>query len=60
MGENSYKMHIPADQPAVLFWSVAIYAAFDAAGLDNGQKFPSLNSLDDIAYNQDGSVDFYF
>ena len=60
MGENSYKMNVPANQPAALFWSVAIYAAFDAAGLDNGQRFPSLNSLDDLAVNSDGSVDFYF
>jgi hypothetical protein len=43
-----------------LFWSVAIYSAFDAAGLDNGQRFPSINSLDDIAVNADGSIDFYF
>ncbi len=60
MGEYSYKMNVPADQPAVLFWSVAIYSAFDAAGLDNSQKFPSLNSLDDLFVNDDGSVDFYF
>ena len=60
MGEHSYKMTVPTKAPARLFWSVAIYAAFDAAGLDNGQHFPSINSLDDITVNDDGSVDFHF
>jgi len=59
-GENTYTLHVPPDPPARLFWSVAIYSAFDAAGLDNGQRFPSINSLDDIEVNDDGSVDFTF
>jgi hypothetical protein len=28
--------------------------------LDNGQPFPSIGSLDDLKYNDDGSVDLYF
>jgi hypothetical protein len=60
MGENSYKMHIPANPPATIFWSVAIYGAFDASGLDNGQTFPSINSKDKIVFNKDGSADLYF
>ena len=60
LGQNSYKMHIPAGMPARLFWSVAIYSAFDASGLDNGQPFPSINSLDDIKKNKDGSVELFF
>jgi hypothetical protein len=59
MGDHSYTFHVPANPPARLFWSVAIYSAFDAAGLDNGQRFPSINSLDDVAVNDDASVDFH-
>lgn len=50
---------MPPNPPARLFWSVAIYSAFDAARLDNGQRFPSINSLDDIEVD-DGSVEFTF
>jgi hypothetical protein len=60
MGEHTYHFRLPADPPARLMWSVAIYSAFDAAGLDNGQRFPSLNSTDDLVRNEDGSVDFTF
>ena len=31
-----------------------------ASGLISGQKYPSLNSLNDLEYNEDGSVTFYF
>ena len=58
--EHTYHFRLPAYPPARLMWSVAIYSAFDAAGLDNGQRFPSLNSTDDLVRNEDGSVDFTF
>jgi len=59
-GGRSYRLHLPADVPAANFWSGTLYDAANASGLDNGQPFPSIGSLDDLAYNDDGSVDLYF
>lgn len=44
-GQNNYKLTLPPDIPAELFWSVTLYEAENASGLDNGQPFPrSANS----------------
>jgi hypothetical protein len=58
-GENSYKLTLPPDIPAALFWSVTLYEAENASGLDNGQPFPSLGKLNKPAMNADGSIDLY-
>jgi hypothetical protein len=59
-GSHSYRLHIPANVPAANFWSVTLYDAANASGLDNGQPVPSIGSLDDLQYNEDGSVYLYF
>ncbi len=59
-GERSYRLRLPANVPAKIFWSVTLYDAETASGLDNGQRFPSINSMDQPAANADGSVDFHF
>jgi hypothetical protein len=59
-GGSSYKLHLPADVPAENFWSVTLYDGYNASGLKNGQKFPSIGSLDALKKNDDGSVDLYF
>jgi hypothetical protein len=59
-GASTYKLHLPKDIPAALFWSVTVYDPVTASGLDNGQPFPSLNSMDKPAANPDGSTDIYF
>jgi len=59
-GDKAYKLHVPADAPAENFWSVTLYDASNSSGLQNGQQFPSIGSLDDLTYNEDGSVDLYF
>jgi hypothetical protein len=46
--------------PAANFWSVTLYDASNASGLDNGQPYPSIGSLSPIEYNEDGSIDLYF
>ena len=58
-GQNSYKLTLPKDIPAALFWSVTLYEAENASGLDNGQPFPSLGKLNKPAMNADGSTDLY-
>jgi hypothetical protein len=59
-GGSSYKLHMPANIPAANFWSVTLYDGENASGLKNGQPFPSIGSLSNLQYNDDGSVDLYF
>jgi hypothetical protein len=59
-GDKSYRLHLPQGIPAKLFWSVTVYDALTASGLDNGQAFPSINTMDKPAINADGSTDIYF
>ncbi|GGP22052.1 DUF1254 domain-containing protein [Silvimonas iriomotensis] len=59
-GSNKYTLHLPKGIPAALFWSVTIYDSITAAGVDNGQAFPSINTMDKPATNADGSIDISF
>jgi hypothetical protein len=59
-GANSYKLNLPKDIPAHLFWSVTIYDPVTGSGLDNGQPFPSINTMDKPMVNSDGSTAIYF
>ncbi|SEM51845.1 Protein of unknown function [Pseudomonas sp. ok272] len=45
-GSNGYTLNLPKGIPAALFWSVTAYDSITASGLDNGQPFPSLNTMD--------------
>jgi hypothetical protein len=58
-GSSAYRLHLPSGVPAKIFWSVTLYDAQTASGLDNGQPFPSINSMDKPQANADGSYDFY-
>ena len=59
-GRKNYKLHVPKDVPVALFWSVTVYDPITGSGLDNGQPFPSINTMDKPAQNADGSFDIYF
>jgi hypothetical protein len=59
-GGSTYKLNIPGPVPAANFWSITLYDAANASGLQNGQPFPSIGSLDKLKYNDDESVDLYF
>src|SRR5215470_6537994 len=59
-GASSYRLHLPKNIPAALFWSVTVYDPVTGSGLDNGQPFPSINTMDKPATNADGSTDIYF
>jgi hypothetical protein len=59
-GDASYRLQLPAGIPAKIFWSVTVYDASNHSGLDNGQPFPSINTMDKPPPNADGSYDFYF
>jgi hypothetical protein len=59
-GESTYRIDLPPDRPARLFWSVTAYDAETAGGVDaEGQEYPSLNSMNKLAENADGSVTLY-
>jgi hypothetical protein len=58
-GDARYKLHLPANIPAKLFWSVTLYEAENASGLNNGRPFPSLGMLDKPEQNADRSTDLY-
>jgi hypothetical protein len=59
-GQNRYQLHLPAGIPAALFWSVTVYDSLTASGVDNGQPFPSINTMDKPTANTDGSIDIDF
>jgi hypothetical protein len=58
-GGTAYRLHLPKDIPTDRFWSLTVYDAWTAAGLDNGQPFPSLGLRDKPMVNDDGSMDLY-
>jgi len=58
-GDSSYRINLPPNIPAALFWSVTLYEAENASGLANGQPFPSLGSRDKPVQNANGSTDLY-
>ena len=39
---------------------MALYDPVTASGLDNGQRFPSINAMDQPKTNPDGSHDIHF
>jgi hypothetical protein len=47
-GAKSYVLKLPKGIPAALFWSVTVYDPVTGSGLDNGQPFPSLNTMDPV------------
>ena len=58
--ERGPLLTLPADVPANLFWSVTVYDAKTAAGLNNGQDYPSIGARDMPIQNTDGSTELYF
>jgi hypothetical protein len=59
-GDSSYKLTLPPDVPAALFWSLTLYEAENASGLaTEARRFPSLGSRDEPAVNDDGTIDLY-
>ena len=54
---GSDRLHLHAGIPAADFWSLALYDALSASGLDNGQRFCSFASFNKAEANADGSID---
>jgi hypothetical protein len=58
-GAKSYRLHVPANPPAKLFWSVTLYDIDTRVLVQNPSQKPDHVSREDLDKNADGSVDFY-
>lgn len=59
-GSNNYKLHLPPNIPAKLFWAVSLYNITDGTFPETPQLLPSLNGYNKTVKNDDGSIDLYF
>ncbi|MEW9838550.1 DUF1254 domain-containing protein [Mesorhizobium marinum] len=59
-GGKSYKLRLPANPPAGLFWAVTAYNVTDGTMPETEQLLPSTNGYYDIPKNPDGSIDILF
>ncbi|MDO6760401.1 DUF1254 domain-containing protein [Tamlana sp. 2_MG-2023] len=59
-GEESYTLNVPANPPALNFWSLTVYDGNTRCLIQNEQKNADLSSRKDLIKNEDGSVDLYF
>lgn len=59
-GSNTYKLHLPPNPPAKLFWAVTAYNITDGTMVEAPQLMPSINGFNRVASNSDGSVDLWF
>lgn len=59
VGENSYRLNVPADVPVNNFWSVAVYDTTTYSLIDNGTANSTRHSNMALDENDDGSVDLY-
>ncbi len=60
-GDQTYKLHLPANPPAKDFWAVTLYDSQTRSQLQTSQPFPTLGSQNKgIKKNEDGSYSIYF
>jgi len=59
-GSKAYKLHIPPNPPAALFWAVTAYNITDGTMTETPQLMPSINGMNPVKMNSDGSIDLYF
>jgi hypothetical protein len=59
-GSRNYRLRVPSNPPVKDFWSVVVYDAETRSMIATDQKVSSRNSYQQLAANDDGSVDLYF
>jgi hypothetical protein len=59
-GSNTYRLHMPPNPPAKLFWAVTAYNITDGTMVETPLLMPSINGFHKIATNSDGSIDLWF
>lgn len=60
MGDNQYKLNVPANPPVKDFWSVVVYDAITRSMIQNGSSSGVDSYKKDLQKNSDGSIDVYF
>ena len=59
-GSKTYKLHLPKDPPAALFWAVTAYNITDGTMTQAPQLMPSINGMNNVQLNPDGFINLYF
>lgn len=59
-GDNTYRLHLRPDIPALNFWSVLVYDAVSRSQVQTSQPLPSVSSYTDPVVNDDASIDIHF
>ncbi|WP_431279411.1 DUF1254 domain-containing protein [Leifsonia poae] len=59
-GSSTYRLHLPPDIPAGLFWAATAYNVTDGTMPETEQLLPSTNGYYEIPKNDDGSIDLWF
>jgi hypothetical protein len=59
-GSHHYRLRLPPDPPAKLFWAVTIYNISDGTMPETSQLLPSINQFDKVAHTDDGSIELHF
>jgi hypothetical protein len=59
-GSYTYKLHLPPNVPAALFWAVTAYNITDGTMIETDQLLPSTNGYYEQPKNPDGSLDIWF
>jgi hypothetical protein len=59
-GANTYKLRLPPNIPAALYWAVTLYNTIDGTMPETPQLLPSRNAYDKVKTGADGSVELWF
>jgi hypothetical protein len=59
-GGKTYRMHLPPNVPAKLYWSVTLYDTVTRSQIENGGPFAKISTFTNPKLNADGSYDLYF
>lgn len=59
-GGKQYRLTVPANPPAKLFWSITLHDYATRSQIQNATNNAALSSYDKLKYNEDGSVYLYF
>ena len=59
-GEHTYRVRLPKDIPAAMFWSLTLYDNETRSQIRNDLGRPLVGTIHGTQANQDGSFDLYF
>lgn len=60
MGENTYRLNVPADVPVSNFWQIPIYEIKTRSMIITDQNKYAFTGYEGLKRNEDNSVDLYF